>query len=170
MESNTNSNHLRFMCSVFMAFMLFLACILYTIIALQRQMLWKCLWCSLPPLPPLSPLTLLLTPAASVHPDELTFWYCSRDLLKASRASWKSTQGFPESSWLHSEAERKCLPSFSCWMRWGWKFLSIKRRWIILNFMCNFHLSDLWKSLFLCLLQTKKTEMNILCPNYQHKF
>lgn len=94
--------------------------------------------------------------SCSLSSDELTFWYCSRDLLKTARASWKSTQGFLESSWLHSEAERKCLPSFSWWLRWGWKFLSIKRRWIILNFMCNFHPSNLWKSLFLCLLQTKK--------------
>lgn len=100
-------------------------------------------------LSPSSPslLTPLLAPALSVHPDELNSWYCSGDLLKAARASWKSTQGFLESSWLHSEAEKKWLPSLSCWLRWGWKFLSIKGRWIILYFMYNFHLSDLWKSL-----------------------
>lgn len=38
MENTTNSNHLRFPSSVFVAFMLFLASVLYTIIALQRYL------------------------------------------------------------------------------------------------------------------------------------
>lgn len=160
MENITNSNYLRFMSSVFMAFMSFFASALNTIIATEMSV-------TLPHPPSLSPLSPMLATAPSVHPDELSFWYCSRDLLKAPRASWKSTQGFLESSWLHSEAVKECLPSFSSWLRWGWKILSIKRRWIILSFMYNFHLSDLWKSLIPYFLQTKKTEI-ILCPSYQH--
>lgn len=116
-------------------------------------MLKKCLWLSSTPSSPI-PITPLLAPAPSVHPDELTFWYCSRDLLKAARASWKSTPGFLESSWLHSEAEKMCLPSFSCWLRV--ESFVYKEKMDNPKFYVQFSSQWFVKSLIPCFLQTKK--------------
>lgn len=153
MENITNSNNLRFKCSVFTAFT-----VLYFLQVLHKQYLLcrgspldkhcRSVCDSLfhPHLPcPRSPSCWLLLPQFT-QMNKL----CDTPqgiCLRLQELLWRAPKGNKESRWLHTEADKERSSTFSCWLRWGWKLLALKWRGIVLNFMYHFHLSDLTKNL-----------------------